>query len=839
MTKELKMLVGVALLAALALAGALGIFTFSGTQSVSAQAISTDVVRSFGEPEVAADGTVTVDVTITVSNLFLAVVTETLPDGWDYVSASIAEGGVTVSGQMVSFSVLGGEPVTYTVSAPNMAESGTFSGTAEFTRVRGEAAITETVGGATTVTVGTDVNGGDDDTGAEAVVLTTEKASSATRLTIMGSGSQLGEVGPGDEIVINLDKFGLPGSIAEADVTIDDGNNTANPRSVSVSGSNITLQLGKFDGDQPNSHDSNIIDSSDNEITITIRDRAGITTPVKAGDYTVKVDAKDRSDDGDTYDLDGVVSIIRSISVKPTSATRGTEITITGKGFSDGSAGVTAGNVSIGAADIVDGSFTLTVNNNLKVNNESAFAKGAGGTAINAADGAGATAATAANHKIKATFTVAPESPNPGQDVTITLADTDVTGDSTVSVSFGGGESEDANNAGDDKESTWKVGVPSDVRRGTIQMSVKVDDAAALTKNITIATNPLEVVPSTVVPGQEITVTGTGFKGASTIAAGGVEIGSIAANTAVLLVNNIGSISFDVSVPDGVAIGETKVVVTDADGRVGEATITVTKAVLTLDPAEGLIGSDLTVSGVGFPANDLVLIKYNDNTITTANTDSSGTFSKGIVVPSSGIATGGSYPVTAESQINDEAISASKTHKTPKPTVTLSDALVTAGSSLTVDGANFKGFVQVYRIEIGGQNVTTLPAPATDKWGTFSATVQVPQLSPGRYAVKAIIEDAGGDSATEFVQVVETVEVVSTDPAEVFAGLGDRLARVWYQDRATQDWTFYDPDPVFASFNRLTEVSSGQVVTIIITDGEPIPFQSKTLYQGTNSISLD
>ena len=142
----------------------------------------------------------------------------------------------------------------------------------------------------------------------------------------------------------------------------------------------------------------------------------------------------------------------------------------------------------------------------------------------------------------------------------------------------------------------------------------------------------------------------------------------------------------------------------------------------------------------------------------------------------------------------------------------------------------------MYRIEIGGQNVTTLPAPATDKWGTFSATVQVPQLSPGRYAVKAIIEDAGGDSATEFLQVVETVEVVSTDPAEVFAGLGDRLARVWYQDRATQDWTFYDPDPVFASFNRLTEVSSGQVVTIIITDGEPIPFQSKTLYQGTNSI---
>ena len=40
MTKQLKMLVGVALLAALALAGALGIFTFSAVQPVGAQADS-------------------------------------------------------------------------------------------------------------------------------------------------------------------------------------------------------------------------------------------------------------------------------------------------------------------------------------------------------------------------------------------------------------------------------------------------------------------------------------------------------------------------------------------------------------------------------------------------------------------------------------------------------------------------------------------------------------------------------------------------------------------------------------------------------------------------------
>ena len=143
--------------------------------------------------------------------------------------------------------------------------------------------------------------------------------------------------------------------------------------------------------------------------------------------------------------------------------------------------------------------------------------------------------------------------------MTITLADTgvkndgdddDKLSDSTVLVSFGeriGRGSLSATDTDDGNVATWSVDVPSTVRRGTIQMSVKVDTADALTKNITIATNPLTVTPSTVVPGQTISVTGSGFKGASTIAANDVKIGSIAANDDEYLVNNVGSVTFDVS----------------------------------------------------------------------------------------------------------------------------------------------------------------------------------------------------------------------------------------------------------------------------------------------------
>ena len=107
------------MLAALALAGALGIFAFSAFQPVSAQTISTDVIRSFGEPQVATDGTVTVDVTITVSNVdifALANVTETLPDGWDYESIVPSDADPVVddteSRQMISFTCIIG-PVRY------------------------------------------------------------------------------------------------------------------------------------------------------------------------------------------------------------------------------------------------------------------------------------------------------------------------------------------------------------------------------------------------------------------------------------------------------------------------------------------------------------------------------------------------------------------------------------------------------------------------------------------------------------------------------------------------------------------------------------------------------
>ena len=152
---------------------------------------------------------------------------------------------------------------------------------------------------------------------------------------------------------------------------------------------------------------------------------------------------------------------------------------------------------------------------------------------------------------------------------------------------------------------------------------------------------------------------------------------------------------------------------------------------ITVSPGESLRGETITVSGAGFPANDLVLISYNDATVDTANTSPTGTFSQDITVPAAENGNpGGTFTVEAVSQVNEPDVKADEDHKILDPVITLSPDTAAPGSAITITGSNFKGFLRVTLIEIGGQNVTPVPAPSTDEWGAFTASdIQVPQLN--------------------------------------------------------------------------------------------------------------
>ena len=181
-----------------------------------------------------------------------------------------------------------------------------------------------------------------------------------------------------------------------------------------------------------------------------------------------------------------------------------------------------------------------------------------------------------------------------------------------------------------------------------------------------------------------------------------------------------------------------------------------------------------------------------------------------------------------------KSVTAEATHETPGAMVTLSSDNVASGQNITISGVNFPAFATVAVMEIGGVDVRPVPAPATSINGDFESTVLVPQLELGNQTVSIRVSST---TITTFLELATVT--VSRAPADVFASLGDRLVRVWYLERSTQVWSFYDPDPDVAAFNTLTEVSSGQNVSIIISSGANIGFQDKTLYPGTNPIALD
>ncbi|MDP7084773.1 MAG: hypothetical protein QGH97_10460, partial [Dehalococcoidia bacterium] len=64
----------------------------------------------------------------------------------------------------------------------------------------------------------------------------------------------------------------------------------------------------------------------------------------------------------------------------------------------------------------------------------------------------------------------------------------------------------------------------------------------------------------------------------------------------------------------------------------------------------------------------------------------------------------------------------------------------------------------------------------------------------------------------------------------------DNLVRVWFYDNATQDWSFFDPDPLFAAANTYADATTGNIVWVNVT--EETTFQSSTLFAGWNLISL-
>ena len=652
----------------------------------------------------------------------------------------------------------------------------------------------------------------------------------------------------GSDITIGLPSFGLPESIDKANVTIDDGENSAQPRDVTVSGSNVTLTMGKLKADMENSDPPNVIGvgaTGTEAVSITIASRAGIKNPDTAGTYLVTVDSSD-SPNPSGVDARRVATVDRTITVTPKSAGKNAEVTVTGKGFAAGSATVfrdmvplneyDEGDVVLGTAEVTKGAFTFTT---------SAIAVN---STIQVVDYNGNLAIEGKAFNIKASIKVSPTQVSPAEDLTVELVDW-TEGEQVTHIRFGGtGVPVAVTGNADATGEKVTVRVPSNVRLGSLKVEALVNNTSKASASVTVRAHELNISPTTAVPGQEITIQGSGFGNGARIDSltfgGSNDVYSNTADAAKPTADTNGNITITVNVPDLVNPGSREVKVTANNNRIGTAALAVPKPALTVTPTESLRGTALTLTGTGFTANDSVQIKYDRSqagtvspqVVTSVTVSSTGNFTANFDVPSFA-RIGQTSKITVSSQLNennDTFDAVTVDHKTPKPAITLSPERAAAGSTISISGINFAGFAPIAELMIGDRDVKPVPTPATNNSGAITMDgILVPQLDAGSHTVKLKI---GDQTVTKFLMVTDAP--VSTAPADVFEPLveAENLTVVWHYDNATGTWTSYSPT-VPAELNDLETVATGTIVWVQVS--EATTFQGKSLVAGWNLITLN
>ena len=287
--------------------------------------------------------------------------------------------------------------------------------------------------------------------------------------------------------------------------------------------------------------------------------------------------------------------------------------------------------------------------------------------------------------------------------------------------------------------------------------------------------------------------------------------------------------------------GTYRVRVKDWSGRVAIGHITYPEPEILVDPPVSRRGTQVTLTGKNFPAGRVVHVYYDDdddeeNLLGAVLADSSGKLRMNFTVPSNA-EIGDEQDIIAKSQANVFHYKAKATHALPEQELIVTPQAVSAGGRVRIEGHNMPLFTLVHidiaNINLSGQGVET------DGLGSFVIeNVLIPQLKPGSHTVEALVETQGDDPA-RVREVIQIVDIVTRDSDEAFESLitNGTLTRVWHLDAATQTWSFFDPAPEFADFNTLTQVSSGQIVTIIMSAQDT--FQARTLYVGSNNVAIE
>ena len=381
----------------------------------------------------------------------------------------------------------------------------------------------------------------------------------------------------------------------------------------------------------------------------------------------------------------------------------------------------------------------------------------------------------------------------------------------------------------------------------------------------------LKISPSSAVPNQTVTLTGTNFTDSFTSGgAGPADVHQITGNgsSVITLAGETlqePKVSYPVNLDTGenllvtvtlpvnsvtLASGSVVMSVTDSAGKSDSANISFPKRTLKLVPDKGARGTVFTATGAGFPASNSatnvysIQINYGDSLVTFSPvTDADGKFESTFDVPKT--ARIPSSNTVAASAAGTTA-TATDTHTVPAPTITIDPDSASPGTMITITGVDYPGFATTSTLTIGSLSVLPGSPPTTTKDGGLTTTVMVPGLDEG---IQILRLTAGGVSASTSFEVSAleatptptptATPLPSMEPSAAMGPLADNFLEVWRFDNSTQQWTFYLPDPDFAQFNSLTQLATGTIYLLRVKEPQTVTLNGseRNLFQGWNTIA--
>ena len=318
------------------------------------------------------------------------------------------------------------------------------------------------------------------------------------------------------------------------------------------------------------------------------------------------------------------------------------------------------------------------------------------------------------------TVTLSPTSGSIGTRVTITATNFESFKNTEVSIFFNGVEIDNSPViVPSDGRFTANFDVPEDATLGTAQVVVKTVLGGEVNVSFTVLGAKIELLPNEGHVGTMVTIEGSGFYAEKRVTfyydGTKTELGSKNASA-------IGECSIGFAVPESIA-GDHQVVAQDTGGGWAEFNFRVIPSI-TIEPASGAIGDEVTISGTGFGNQSQVTIYLDDEQVATSKTDRYGNLE---LTFAASITETGTYEV----EVKDKDGNRDKAELTLTAGFKLSPTMGNVGTELTISGTGFIGGGTV-TVEYDDMEVATTTATAS---GAFSLTLKVPASTGGIHSI--------------------------------------------------------------------------------------------------------